>query len=57
MFTHPLVSGLMKETPFLVTARNPSLGFKKTSTVVKNAADKVVKWDGKSLVDAIKELF
>jgi hypothetical protein len=29
----------------------------KTSTVVKNAADKVVKWNGKSLADAIRELF
>jgi hypothetical protein len=29
----------------------------KTSTVVKDAADKVVKWNGKSLADAIRELF
>ncbi len=29
----------------------------KTSKVVKDAADKVVKWNGKSLADAIKELF
>ena len=29
----------------------------KTSAVVKNAADKVVKWQSKSLADAIKELF
>ncbi len=29
----------------------------KTSVVVKNAADKIVKWNGKSLADAIRELF
>lgn len=29
----------------------------KTSTVVKNAADRIVKWNGKSLADAIRELF
>jgi hypothetical protein len=29
----------------------------KTSAVVKNAADKVVKWQSKSLADAVKELF
>lgn len=28
----------------------------KTSSVVKNNADKIVKWQAKSLVDAIKEL-
>lgn len=28
----------------------------KTSTVVKEAANKIVKWQGKSIVDAIKEL-
>lgn len=28
----------------------------KTSKVVKDAADKIVKWQGKSIVDAIKEL-
>lgn len=28
----------------------------RTSTVVKNAADKIVKWQGKSIADAIKEL-
>lgn len=32
-------------------------GSEKTSAVVKNAADKVVKWNGKSLADAVKELF
>lgn len=31
-------------------------GSEKTSTVVKNAAHKIVKWQGKSIVDAIKEL-
>lgn len=31
-------------------------GSEKTSKVVKDAADKVVKWQGKSIVDAIKEL-
>lgn len=29
----------------------------RTSVVVKNAADKIVKWNGKSLADAIRELF
>ncbi len=29
----------------------------KTSTVVKDAADRIVKWNGKSLADAIRELF
>lgn len=29
----------------------------KTSVVVKNAADKVVKWNGKSIADAVRELF
>lgn len=29
----------------------------KTSTVVKEAADRIVKWNGKSLADAIRELF
>ncbi|OEE51654.1 TIR domain-containing protein [Vibrio splendidus] len=29
---------------------------KKTSKVVKDAAHKIVKWQGKSIVDAIKEL-
>lgn len=29
----------------------------KTSAVVKNAADRIVKWNGKSLADAIRELF
>jgi hypothetical protein len=29
----------------------------KTSAVVRNAADKVVKWNGKSLGDAVKEFF
>ena len=29
----------------------------KTSAVVKNAADKIVKWQSKSLAEAIKELF
>lgn len=28
----------------------------RTSTVVKDNADKIVKWQGKSIVDAIKEL-
>ncbi|WP_373973804.1 TIR domain-containing protein [Chitinibacter sp. SCUT-21] len=28
----------------------------RTSSVVKNAAHKIVKWQGKSIVDAIKEL-
>lgn len=28
----------------------------RTSTVVKNAADKIVKWQGKSITDAIEEL-
>jgi len=28
----------------------------RTSQVVKNSADKIVKWQGKSIVDAIKEL-
>lgn len=32
-------------------------GSEKTSAVVKNAADKVVKWNGKSLADAVKEFF
>ncbi|MEP5732207.1 MAG: TIR domain-containing protein [Sulfitobacter sp.] len=32
-------------------------GAERTSAVVKNAADKVVKWNGKSVADAIKELF
>jgi hypothetical protein len=31
-------------------------GAEKTSQVVKDAADKIVKWQGKSIVDAIKEL-
>ena len=31
-------------------------GSEKTSKVVKDAADKVVKWQGKSIADAIKEL-
>ncbi|KJG18386.1 TIR domain-containing protein [Photobacterium angustum] len=31
-------------------------GAEKTSTVVKSAANKIVKWQGKSIVDAIKEL-
>lgn len=29
----------------------------RTSAVVKAAADKIVKWNGKSLADAIRELF
>jgi len=29
----------------------------KTSTKVKNAADKIVKWNGKSIAAAVKELF
>ncbi len=29
---------------------------KKTSSVVKNAADEIVKWQTKSIIDAIKEL-
>jgi len=29
----------------------------KTSVVVKNAADKVVRWNGKSLADAVKDFF
>ena len=33
------------------------LGSKKTSKVVKDAADKIIKWNGKALADAIKELF
>lgn len=32
-------------------------GSEKTSVVVKDAADKIVKWNGKSIADAIKELF
>lgn len=32
-------------------------GAERTSAVVKNAADKVVKWNGKSVADAIRELF
>jgi hypothetical protein len=32
-------------------------GSERTSKVVKDAADKIVKWNGKSLADAIKELF
>jgi hypothetical protein len=32
-------------------------GAEKTSAVVKNAADKIVKWNGKSLADAVRELF
>lgn len=31
-------------------------GAEKTSTVVKEAADKIVKWNSKSIIDAIKEL-
>ena len=31
-------------------------GSDRTSQVVKNSADKIVKWQGKSIVDAIKEL-
>lgn len=31
-------------------------GSERTSKVVKDAADKIVKWQGKSIVDAIKEL-
>ncbi|POB10228.1 TIR domain-containing protein [Sulfobacillus sp. hq2] len=31
-------------------------GSEKTSTIVKNAADKLVKWQSKSIIDAIKEL-
>jgi len=31
-------------------------GAEKTSQVVKDAADKIVKWQGKSIVDAIEEL-
>ncbi|PHN85114.1 molecular chaperone Tir [Vibrio splendidus] len=31
-------------------------GAERTSKVVKDAADKVVKWQGKSIVDAVKEL-
>jgi hypothetical protein len=31
-------------------------GAERTSLVVKNAANKIVKWQGKSIVDAIKEL-
>lgn len=31
-------------------------GAERTSVVVKNAAHKIVKWQGKSIVDAIKEL-
>ncbi|NVO72695.1 TIR domain-containing protein [Photobacterium damselae] len=31
-------------------------GAERTSTVVKNAANKIVKWQGKSIVDAIKEV-
>jgi hypothetical protein len=31
-------------------------GSERTSIVVKNNADKIVKWQGKSIVDAIKEL-
>ncbi len=29
----------------------------KTSQVVKDAADKIVKWNGKSVADAVRELF
>ncbi|WP_292959673.1 TIR domain-containing protein [Novosphingobium sp. UBA1939] len=29
----------------------------KTSSVVKNSANKIVKWNGKSIADAIRELF
>lgn len=32
-------------------------GAERTSIVVKNAADKVVRWNGKSVADAIRELF
>ena len=32
-------------------------GSERTSVVVKNAADKIVKWNGKSLADAIRDLF
>lgn len=32
-------------------------GSEKTSSVVKTAADKVVKWNGKSIGDAILDLF
>lgn len=31
-------------------------GAERTSKVVKDAADRVVKWQGKSIVDAVKEL-
>lgn len=31
-------------------------GAEKTSTLVKDNADKIVKWQGKSIVDAIKDL-
>ena len=31
-------------------------GAERTSSVVKNAADKIVKWNSKSIIDAIKEL-
>jgi hypothetical protein len=32
-------------------------GSERTSTVVKDAADRIVKWNGKSLADAVRELF
>lgn len=32
-------------------------GSEKTSKKVKDAADKIVKWNGKSVADAVKELF
>lgn len=32
-------------------------GSEKTSAVVKDAADKIIGWNGKSLADAIRELF
>ncbi len=32
-------------------------GAEKTSVKVKNAADKIVGWNGKSVADAVKELF
>lgn len=32
-------------------------GSERTSAVVKNAADRIVKWNGKSIADAIRELF
>jgi hypothetical protein len=32
-------------------------GSERTSLVVKKAADRIVKWNGKALADAVKELF